>query len=232
MSVPRPAVIAFDVLETLVPLDALEWRFREAGVPRVLMRRWSDHLLRDAFALAAAGGLRTFRDLALAALDDVTGHQVGRPAAEALVDAIAELEPRPDAGEALARARESGARVIALDNAPGPVVRALLERTGRASDVEAVISADASGRWKPSAGIYLHAADHCGTEPGRVALITAHGWDVHGARRAGLSAAWSAHAESRFPAAFEPPNASGPDPVRTVEALLTCTEGAPPPPGR
>src|SRR5690606_8780225 len=216
VSVPRPAVIAFDVLETLVPLDALEWRFREAGVPRVLMRRWSDHPLRDAFARAAAGGLRTFRALALAAL----------------VDAIAELEPRPDAGGALARARESGARVIALDNAPGPVVRALLERTGRASDVEAVISADASGRWKPSAGIYLHAADHCDTEPGRVALITAHGWDVHGARRAGLSAAWSAHAESRFPAAFEPPNASGPDPVRTVEALLTCTEGAPPPPGR
>src|SRR5438552_11048148 len=36
--------------------------------------------------------------------------------------------------------------------------------------------------------VYLHAAKECGVEPSRVALVAAHAWDTHGAKRAGLGA--------------------------------------------
>ncbi|WP_017555671.1 HAD family hydrolase [Nocardiopsis baichengensis] len=224
MSLPRPAAFAFDLMDTLVPLEPLEWRLREAGVPRVLMRRWWDHLLRDGFALAAAGGPAPFRPLALGALADITGHQVAGAAAAGVVDALAALEPRPDAAGALRAARASGARVAVLDNADAGTVRALLERAGCAGLVDAVVEAGPTGAWKPAAAPYRAAARACGADPAATAVVTAHGWDVHGAKAAGLAAAWSSHLEWHFPAAFTGPDAAAATPAEAVEALLAAAD--------
>ncbi|MDA2807082.1 HAD family hydrolase [Nocardiopsis suaedae] len=222
MPVLRPSAFVFDLFDTLVPLEPLEWRLREAGVPRVLMRRWWDHLLRDGFALAAAGGSAPFRQVARNALADITGHQVAGAAAEAVVGALAELEPRADAAEALRAARSAGeARVAVLDNADAATVRALLEHGGCAGLVDVVVEAGSAGAWKPAPAPYLAAAEACGAAPSRTALVTSHGWDVHGAHAAGLVTAWSSHAEWRFPAVYTAPDASGPSPVAVVEALLS-----------
>lgn len=215
----RPDVIAFDVLETLFPLQPLEWRFREAGVPRVLMLRWFDHLLRDAFALAASGTYLPFPDLARGALKDVTGHQVAPAAADAIIGAVAELDPRPDAAAAVEAANAAGARVVVLSNGTEETTRALLTRAGLAGRVERVLSADGARCWKPAPAPYLMAARTCGVEPGRVALVTAHGWDVHGACRAGLVTGWSSQLEGRFPPVFDPPDVSGPGLPEVVEGL-------------
>lgn len=226
MPVPRPSAFAFDLFDTLVPLEPLEWRLREVGVPRVLMRRWWDHLLRDGFALAAAGGSAPFRRVARNALADITGHQVAGAAADAVVDALAGLEPRPDAAEALRAARTGGRpRVVVLDNADAATVRTLLERGGCAGLVDGVVEAGSAGAWKPAAAPYRAAAEACGAPLTRTALVTAHAWDVHGANAAGLSTAWTSHLERRFPEVFTPPAASGESPVEAVEALLAGTAG-------
>jgi 2-haloacid dehalogenase len=54
-----------------------------------------------------------------------------------------------------------------------------------------------------------------------MALVAAHSWDVAGARRAGLTAAFTANRAERVPAAvLEPPHVQGASLVEAVEALL------------
>ena len=59
-----------------------------------------------------------------------------------------------------------------------------------------------------------------GVAPERLALVTAHGWDVAGARNAGLVTGWSSHLEGRFPSVFAPPDVSDRDLARTEDRLL------------
>ena len=55
-----------------------------------------------------------------------------------------------------------------------------------ASLVERVILVAEIRQWKPRWGLYLHAAEVLDVPPDRLALVTTHAWDVHGAKRAGL----------------------------------------------
>ncbi|MEV2279242.1 HAD family hydrolase [Nocardiopsis sp. NPDC049922] len=212
----RPAALAFDVLDTLFPLGPLEWRFREAGIPRILMTRWSDHLLRDAFALALVGGDRTFEDVARGSLRDITGHQIAPAAEDAIVEGLSRLAPRREAVSAVTAAREAGLRVVALTMGGEDATRELLSGAGLLDLVDGVCA----GRWRPTGEAYLAAARDLEVEPHRLGLVTAHGWDVGGAAGAGLVTGWSAHLEGRFPALFPEPDARGRDLGEVVRALL------------
>ncbi|NYE50770.1 2-haloacid dehalogenase [Spinactinospora alkalitolerans] len=223
----RPHVIAFDVVETLYPLDPLETLIERAGLPRGLRRHWFDRLLRDGFAVAASGGYRSFRDLAIGALEDVSGlngHRLSGAAAAEVVDGFATLDARPDAEPAMRRAREAGVRVVTLTNGAAATTRTLLERSGLDAHVERVISVEEAGRWKTAPQPYHHAAEVCGVARNRLALVAAHGWDVHGARAAGLVTGWSSHLEDRFPRAFDAPDVTGDGLVEVVEGLLSLPD--------
>ncbi|WP_159944852.1 MULTISPECIES: HAD family hydrolase [unclassified Nocardiopsis] len=223
---PRPDALVFDVLDTLFPLAPLEWRFREAGIPRVLMTRWSDHLLRDSFALALTGDGgspgpdRSFGDVVRGALRDITGHQIAPSAEDAILDGMAGLDPRPEAAAALGAARAAGLRVATLGNHGDALARGLLERAGLLDLVEEVVAAGPAARWKPAPGAYRLAEQALDTPPERLALVTAHGWDTAGAGRAGWTTGWSAHLEGRFPSVFAEPHVRGRDLTETVDGLL------------
>jgi 2-haloacid dehalogenase len=57
-----------------------------------------------------------------------------------------------------------------------------------------------------------------------MALVAAHGWDVLGAQRAGLTGAWFPRSERTYPAAYEPPHVQAADLRGAVEALLALPE--------
>ncbi|MFD3685279.1 HAD family hydrolase [Nocardiopsis sp. NPDC058631] len=222
----RPTALVFDVLDTLFPVAPLEWRFREAGIPRVLMTRWSDHLLRDSFALALTSGEgghgadRSFEDVVRGALRDITGHQIAPSAEDAIVEGMAGLDPRPEAQAALAAARNAGIGVATLGNHDDVLPRTLLARAGLLDLVDHVVAARPVSAWKPAPGAYLAAARALEVPPGRLGLVSGHGWDVAGARLAGLVTGWSGHLEGRFPSLFAPPDVFGRDLAETVDRLL------------
>ena len=53
-----------------------------------------------------------------------------------------------------------------------------------------------------------------------MALVAAHGWDVLGAQRAGLTGAWFPRSERVYPAVYEAPHVAAPDLAGAVDALL------------
>lgn len=53
---PRPRLMVFDVNETLSDVSVMGRRFADVGAPSHLAATWFAGLLRDGFALTAAGG--------------------------------------------------------------------------------------------------------------------------------------------------------------------------------
>ncbi|WP_026877153.1 haloacid dehalogenase type II [Jiangella gansuensis] len=216
----RPLVIAFDVIETLFPLEPLRRRLVRAGQPGHVLEVWFARLLRDAFALVATDSYRSFGEIAASALRSSTGGELDDEQARAVLAGFAELDPHPDVVPAVELAREARVRMVTLTNGSAQTTSTLLRRAGIAHDIEQVLSVDDVQRWKPAPQIYLHAAHRTDVVPARVALVAAHAWETHGAHRAGLTTGWVARLEDDFPAVFEPPDVTGRDLVEVVRGLL------------
>ena len=60
----RPAVVAFDVIETLMSLEPLRERLTKIGQPPHLLEAWYTRTLRDGMALSATGDVVPFTDVA------------------------------------------------------------------------------------------------------------------------------------------------------------------------
>ena len=218
MSRLRPEVVAFDVNETLLDLAPVRAALIEAGEPDTLLPTVFARTLLTGVAGAAVGSWCPFRDAFDAALAQVSDLGPGERAG--VLDAFAELSPHPDVEPALRRLVEAGIRVVTLTHGSPGVAEAGLERGGITPLVERSLSSEAIRAWKPAREVYLWATGTCGVAPERMALIAAHGWDVLGAQRAGLTGAWFPRSERVYPAVYERPHVSAADLGGVVGALL------------
>jgi 2-haloacid dehalogenase len=216
----RPLVIAFDVIETLFPLEPIRQRLVDAGQPGQVLEVWFSRLLRDAFAVVASGGYRPFGEFAAAALRSSASTPLTDEQIQAVLSGFPELDPHPDVVLAVRRVRDAGIRMITLTNGSAANTSALLRRAGIEDDIEQVLSVDDIRRWKPAPEIYHHAAASTGVPPDRVALVAAHAWDTHGAHEAGLTTGWISRLEDEYPPVFAPPDVTGPDLGTVVDGLL------------
>jgi 2-haloacid dehalogenase len=219
----RPSVIAFDVIETLFPIEPLGARFEAVGVPAGSLRLFFAQMLRDAFALEASGVYKPFRELAIASLEvTMAGH--GVPADEAkiaqVLQGFSELSAHADVRPAFERVRAAGLRIVTLTNGGAENTKRLLAAARLQDFVEKVVSIDEVRRWKPNREVYLNAARAAGTEPSRVGLVAAHAWDTHGAKLAGLSTAWVRRGDKEYHAGMAPPDARGNNLTEAVDGLL------------
>ena len=219
----RPQAVAFDVVETLVSLEAVGAALDGYEVGPYGLERFFTRMLRDGCALAASGGYRPFRDVADAALAAVAPALTAAQRTEVL-SAFSRLDAHPDARPALERLGRAGVPTVALSNGAAPTTAALLERNGLDALVSRVISIDEVRTWKPAPAPYRYAADLLGVEPGRLAMVAVHAWDVHGAGRAGLVTGWASRLEGELPAVFDPPDVTGTDLVEVVEGLLALPD--------
>ena len=217
----RPAVVALDIVETVFALEPLSAKFKAAGLRADALRLFFAQMLRDAFALEASGVYRPFRTVASASLEVLMASR-GLSPDKAKIDAVlagfGELPAHPDVAPGLEKLRSAGIRLIALTNGSAETTGALLKRAGLA--VERIVSIDEVQRWKPNREIYLHAAKLCAVEPERMALVAAHAWDVHGAKRAGLCGAWLMRQEKAYHPAMLPPDVTGASMSEVATALL------------
>jgi 2-haloacid dehalogenase len=215
----RPDVVAFDVNETLLDLAPVRAALVEQGEPEHLLTTVFARTLLTGFAAATAGTWCSFRAAFEASLAQVT--ELTAAQRSTVADAFLELSPHPDVEPALRRLREAGVRAITLTHGAAGVAEAGLARGGLTALVERTLTAESIRAWKPNREAYLWAAGVCDVAPDRMALVAAHSWDVLGARRAGLTAAFtSARSERVYADVFEPPHVQGASLVEVVDALL------------
>ncbi len=218
----------FDAIETLFSLDPLRAPLRAVDVPEGALDTWFARLLRDAFALTAAGGYAPFRQVAEGALRSVLAdHEV--PATDELVGALfatfSTLPIHDDGPPALEAVADSGIPVYVLTNGTREDTEQLLQNADVHHFVDAVITVHDVRRWKPAPEPYLHAVRTAGVHPSETALVAVHGWDICGARSAGLRTGWCSRLEHHLSPALGPADATGSSLVDVVHALLDPVQG-------
>jgi 2-haloacid dehalogenase len=205
----RPSVIAFDVNETLSDMSPLGARFIEVGASASIAPLWFSGVLRDGFALTAAGEKPAFADVAHDLLVSLLAQaQLNRSVEEAarhVMDGFAGLELHPDIASGVQSLHEQGFRLVTLSNGSASVADRLLTTAGIRDQFERLLSVEGAESWKPAAAPYRYAAAECGVEPDQVALVAVHPWDVDGATRAGLQSVWVNRSEATFPSIFTSP---------------------------
>ena len=213
-----PEVVAFDVLGTLFSLAALEPLVAAAGGDGSTLDRWFTQLVADGCALTAAKDYQPFRDVAKASLRTVLPASKAA-ARDKVLAGLAKLDVQPDAAPAMGRVVME-ARVVVISNASADSTKKLLARGGLDAFVDSVVSAEDVKQWKPGSDPYAFAAATQDVSLERMAIVSAHPWDILGGRRSGLVTAWCNPAGATFPATFGKPDVTGKNLLDVVERLL------------
>jgi 2-haloacid dehalogenase len=216
----RPAVVAFDVIETLMSIEPLRERLTAAGQPPHLLEAWYTRTLRDGMALSATGDYVAFTDVAESALRGLTNYSLSDEQVAQIMAGFTELPAFPDAVPAITALTEAGVRVACLTNGSAYLASSFVNRSGLGALVDRVITVGEVFRWKPAGVVYRYAAEVMDVPAERMALVAAHDWDCHGAKRAGLTTGWVNRKSGGFGAPGAPPDVVGDDLTEVASKLL------------
>ncbi len=209
------------------------------------MAPWFAGVLRDGFALAVLGGSAPFADVAADGLRTVlAGHDLDRPLDEAVATVLAgfaELPVHPDVAAGLPRLAAAGIRMVAMSNGATAVAEQLLTKAGLRGHVEAVLSVEEGGAWKPDARAYAFALRRSQVAQHAATMVACHPWDLLGADAAGLGTVWidrtgapgprpSPSRTTAWAGSTSSPTCSTPDPPEV--GVLRAHEVMEPRPGR
>lgn len=105
-----------------------------------------------------------------------------------LLDAYLTLPPFADARATLAQIAPRP-RLI-LSNGTLEMLQPLVANSGLADVIDEVLSVEAAGVFKPSPRVYELAVARLRLGPGRIAFVSANGWDAAGAKAFGFTTFW------------------------------------------
>lgn len=208
---PRtPAVLVFDVNETLSDMAPMAGRFEDVGAPAHLAATWFAGLLRDGFALTVTGANEPFARVGAEALRvSLSGLSLRRSLDEAvqhIMDGFAALRMHPDVPDGVRALSDLGFRLVTLSNGSASVAEQLLKGAGLDGHFERLLSVQEAGIWKPARGAYAYAVAQCDVDPADAMLVAVHPWDIDGARRSGLATTWINRTGGRYPDYFAGPD--------------------------
>lgn len=123
----------------------------------------------------------------------------------------AQLPAFPDASPALDKLTADGRRLAVLTNSGAKSGEKTLEAAGLASYFDLIIGVDTVQMVKPHPRTYAHALEVLDVPAGEALLVAAHGWDVTGAKRAGLATCWVARGERHLMATVPQPDVRATD---------------------
>jgi 2-haloacid dehalogenase len=224
MSLNRPSALVFDVNETLSDLTPLRDRFVEVGAPAELMPTWFAGVLRDGFALTAAGAYAEFPSVAQDVLRGLLPAAPGwsgdvEAASRHILDGFTHLDVHPDVPEAVRRLSAAGFRLVTMTNGNSALTEGLLSRAGLLDCFEMLLDVRGPRLWKPASAAYRYAIEQLGVQPDQAVLVASHPWDVDGARRAGLRGAWLRRGAAAYPQSMSEPTYSTEDLHELAEVL-------------
>lgn len=101
-----------------------------------------------------------------------------------------ELPAYPEVPAMLAALKAQGMQTAILSNGSPPMLAAAVASAGIGAHLDAVLSVEAVGVFKPAAAVYALVGERFGTPPGQVLFVSSNGWDVAGAAGFGFVTAW------------------------------------------
>lgn len=196
----RVSVCVFDAYGTLFDVSAAARRLaaepgREgfAAVWPRLSELWRAKQLSYTWLRTAAGVHADFETVTREALD-WAAEAVGGLAPEdhaALMALYRRLDAYPEVPGVLAALKAAGVRTAILSNGAPGMLAAAVDGAGIGDRLDAVLSAESVGRFKPAPEVYGLVGRRFGVAAGQVLFVSSNGWDVAAAAGWGFRTLWA-----------------------------------------
>ena len=109
---------------------------------------------------------------------------------EKLIACYLELDAYGEVKEVLTRLKEAGLKTAILSNGSPDMLAAGVNNSGIDQVLDAVISVEDAGIFKPDPSVYQLAVDRLGVAPERISFQSSNAWDANGAAAFGFRVAW------------------------------------------
>ena len=132
-----------------------------------------------------------------------------------LMELYLTLPAYPDVAAALSQLKDAGLRTAILSNGSPAMLKAAVDSAGIAGLLDALLSVDILGVYKPDPRVYRLATDLFGIASSEVCFQSSNAWDAHAAKAVGFRVVWcnrSGQTAERLPG---PPDAE----VKTLAEL-------------
>jgi 2-haloacid dehalogenase len=107
-----------------------------------------------------------------------------------LMNAYLTLDTYPEVPEMLQKLKSAGIRTAILSNGSPEMLKAAVEGAGIADWLDASLSVEEVGIYKPHRSVYQLAVDRLGVEATRISFQSSNSWDAVGAAHFGFRVAW------------------------------------------
>jgi 2-haloacid dehalogenase len=109
---------------------------------------------------------------------------------EPLMQAYLALDAYPEVAEVLRRLRDAGRKLAILSNGTPAMLAAAVENAGIGALLDAVLSVEEVGVYKPDPRVYRLAVERLAVRADQIAFQSSNAWDVKGAACFGLRPVW------------------------------------------
>ena len=109
---------------------------------------------------------------------------------ERLMNLYLTLDVFPEAPDMLACLKAAGFVTAILSNGSPPMLRAVVEAANLGVFLDAILSVEEVGVFKPHPDVYRLAVKHLGVPAAGIAFISANGWDAYAASAFGMRVVW------------------------------------------
>lgn len=189
----KNGIIFFDVNETLLDTRVLkEYLARRLGNRPDIAEAWFTALLHHSLVETVTGSWNSFGEIAEAVLS-MTAERYGitlTDDAVSVAEVLASMPAHPDAAEGLSSLRQQGFILVALTNSSADLAEKQLTSTGLEPFFTRILSVEQPQIYKPDLRVYQWAIREMGKSASQCMMVAAHGWDVGGAKRAGMKTAF------------------------------------------
>ena len=153
---------------------------------------WRDKQLQYTWLRSLMGRHIDFWQLTGEALDyALDAHGVDDAALrERLMDCYLSLTAYPEVSEPLKTLKRAGIKCAILSNGAPKMLEAAVANAGIGDALDAVLSIEDAGIYKPHPSVYRLAVDRLGVAAERISFQSSNAWDANGAAAFGFRVAW------------------------------------------
>jgi len=101
-----------------------------------------------------------------------------------------ELDAYPEVEATLRRLKAAGQRLAILSNGTPEMLAAAIENSGIVDLLDAVLSVEEAGVFKPHPSVYRLATARLALAPAEICFLSSNGWDAYAAKAFGLRVLW------------------------------------------
>ena len=187
-------VCVFDAYGTLFDFNSAAERCRDVLDDKTdeLSALWRSKQLQYTWLRALMGKHKSFREVTGDALDfALQTLKVDDPSLRnRLMDLYDHIQAFPEVPEVLRTLKNAGIATAILSNGSPDMLAAAVRHTGIGGDLDAVLSVEAVGVYKPHPSVYEYAARHFGVSLPEISFQSSNAWDAVAAATFGMRVVW------------------------------------------